>query len=67
MSQYDINELLKASGSGKAEDILKKLSKEDAEKIKNVLTNKELTEKLLNSAKAQELIKKFMKEGNKNG
>ena len=67
MSQYDINELLKASGSGKAEDILKKLSKEDAEKIKNVLANKELTEKLLNSAKAQELIKKFMKEGNKNG
>ena len=67
MSQYDINELLKTTKSGKPEDLLKKLSKEDAEKIKNVLANKELTEKLLNSAKAQELIKKFMKEGNKNG
>jgi hypothetical protein len=67
MSQYDINELLKTTKSGKPEDLLKKLSAEDAEKIKNVLANKELTEKLLNSAKAQELIKKFMKEGNKNG
>lgn len=67
MSQYDINELLKAGKSGNAQDIFKKLSAEDAARIKNVLADKALTEKLLNSEQAQKLIKNFMKDGNKNG
>lgn len=67
MSQYNLNELLKTAKGSNAQELLNKLSAEDAEKIKSVLADKALTERLLNSAKAQELIKKFMKEGKTNG
>ena len=67
MSQYNLNELLKTAKGSNAQELLNKLSAEDAEKIKKVLADKALTERLLNSAKAQELIKKFMKEGKTNG
>lgn len=60
---YDINELLKASKSGNASDILNKLSSEDAARIKNLLSNRELTEKLLKSEQAQKIINSFMKDG----
>lgn len=67
MSEYNINELLSVTKSGKPEDLFKKLTPEDAARVKKVLANKELTEKILNSQQAQKLIKSFMKDGNKNG
>ena len=67
MSEYNINDLLKATKSGKAEDLFNMLSAEDAAKIKNVLADKALTEKILQSEQAKQLIKSFMKDGKQNG
>lgn len=67
MSDYNINDLIKSTKSGNPNDLFNKLTKEDAARIKSVLANKELTEKILNSAQAQMLIKSLMKDGKNNG
>lgn len=45
---------------GNLDSVMKKLKPEDAKKLNEVLGNKELQEKLLNSPQAQALIKKFL-------
>ena len=61
-----INDLLKNSNADdetmkKVDDFLSKISESDINKINSILRDKKATEKLLNSQKAQEIIKKFTK------
>ena len=42
------------------EEILKSLKPEDAEKVRNIMNNPEMTKKILNSPQAQALMKKLM-------
>lgn len=61
-----INDLLKNSNADdetmkKVDDFLSKISESDINKINSILSDKKATEKLLNSQKAQEIIKKFTK------
>jgi hypothetical protein len=67
MGEYNINDLIKATKNGKPEDLFSMLSSEDAARIKNVLADKALTEKILQSEQARQLIKTFMKDGKQNG
>ena len=43
----------------KVSEILSKMSKEDADKIKNIMNDKEQLEKILNSKQAQIIMKKL--------
>ena len=54
------DELKKAAQNKNANDILKNLSEKDAEKVKNVLSDKSAASKILSSPKAQQLLKKLM-------
>ena len=42
------------------EENLKSLKPEDAEKVRNIMNNPEMTKKILNSPQAQALMKKLM-------
>lgn len=46
--------------NGKLDSVMNKLKPDDAKKLQEVLGNKEMQEKLLNSPQAQALIKKFL-------
>lgn len=46
-----------AAKTGNTSDILSNLSKNDAEHIKKIITDKNLTEKLLSTKEAQRLVK----------
>lgn len=48
---------------GDLSQVMGSMSTEDSQKLKNVLENKELTQKIISSPEAQELIKKL--SGNK--
>lgn len=54
------DELQKATQSGDISNILNNLNAKDAEKIQNVLSDKEAANKILSSPQAQSLIKKMM-------
>lgn len=60
MNNYDIEKLIAAAKSGETKDLLSKLSLSDAAKVKSVLNNQKLTEQLLASEQAQQIIKKIM-------
>ncbi len=60
MNNYDIEKLIAAAKNGEAKDLLSKLSLSDAAKVKSVLNNQKLTEQLLASEQAQQIIKKIM-------
>ncbi|MGN0451519.1 MAG: hypothetical protein ACI4FN_05360 [Acutalibacteraceae bacterium] len=49
------------------EPLLNKLSSEDREKLNRVMSDKKSMEAVLNSPKAQALLKTFLKGGGKNG
>lgn len=53
-------ELQKATQSGDISSILSNLNSKDAEKIQNVLSDKDAANKLLSSPQAQSLIKKML-------
>ena len=56
-----INELKNAFNNGKVDDFIdKKLSPEASAKLKSILSDKQATEKLLNTPQAKELMKKLM-------
>lgn len=46
---------------GNIEDMLSDMRKEDAEKLKTVMNNKTVKDKLLNSAEAEQIMKKMGK------
>ena len=52
----------KAVDPQKRDEILKRLSDKDREKVSEVLSNPELTKKLLSSPQAQSLLKKLFGE-----
>lgn len=58
----NIDELKKATSSGNIDDFIdKNLKASEAQKLKQVLSNKDATEKLLSTPQAKELLKKLMK------
>lgn len=61
VNNNDINELKNAVNNGKVDDFIdKKLSSEASAKLKSILSDKQATEKLLNTPQAKELMKKLM-------
>lgn len=58
----DPQKLREAADKGNVNEIMKKLSPKDAQKIQSILSDKNATSKLLSTPKAQQLLKKFMGE-----
>ena len=60
---FDVNKMKEAADNGKLDEFVNKnLSEKATKQLKDVLSNKEPREKLLNSPQAKELMKK-LKEG----
>ena len=60
-NNININELKQAAENGKVDDFIdKKLSKEASQKIKNILSDKSATEKMLSTPQAKELMNKLL-------
>lgn len=60
-ANININEFKKAAESGKVDDFINKnMSKEASQKLKNILSDKNATEKLLSTPEAKELLNKLM-------
>lgn len=58
----NIDELKNAAQNGTVDDFIdKNLSKEASEKLKNILADKEATQKMLNTPQAKQLFEKLMK------
>lgn len=53
------DELKKNLSEGKMDSILSKINSKDSEKIKKILSDREMTEKILNSPQAIALMKKL--------
>lgn len=61
-SGINIDEMKKAAQNGKIEDYINKtLSQDAANKLKNILSDKKATEKLLSTPEAKELMNKLKK------
>lgn len=60
-NNFNISSLLKLASGKTPEEFLNSLPKEQSDKVKEVLNNKELTEKLINSKEAKELLKRMKK------
>lgn len=59
-SGIDVSEMKQAADEGKLDDFINKnLSQKASQQLKNVLSNKEATEKLLSTPQARELLKKL--------
>jgi len=64
-NNFDIDGFKKAAESGQMDDFIdRKLSKNAAEKLRAVLSDKSATEKLLQTPEAKELMKKLMDKQN---
>jgi cytidylate kinase len=60
-ANIDVNELKQAAQNGKIDDFIdKNLSKEASQKLKNILSDKSATEKLLSTPQAKELLNKLL-------
>lgn len=61
-ANIDINELKKAAEGGNVDDFINKnLSAQASSKLKEILKDKDATQKLLSTPQAKELMQKFMK------
>lgn len=59
-SGIDVSKMKQAADEGKLDDFINKnLSQKASQQLKNVLSNKEATEKLLSTPQARELLKKL--------
>lgn len=57
---FDVNEMKNAAQNGQLDEFVnKKLSQKATKQLKDVLSNKEACEKLLNTPQAKELMKKL--------
>lgn len=56
----DSEKLKSAASKGKISDLLKNLGSKEAQKVTNILSDKEATKKLLSTPKAQQLLKKLL-------
>ena len=60
---FDINELKNAAENGRVDDFIdKNLSGNAAKKVKQVLSDKNMMEKMLSTPEAKALFKKFTEE-----
>ncbi|MCC8073317.1 MAG: hypothetical protein LIO62_04250 [Clostridiales bacterium] len=59
-NKIDVNKMKEAANSGNLDEFLSKnLSENTATKLKNILSDKSATEKLLSTPQAKELMKKL--------
>lgn len=56
----DSEKLKSAASKGKISDLLKNLGNKEAQRVTNILSDKEATKKLLSTPKAQQLLKKLL-------
>lgn len=59
LSSNQIKKLLQMASTKSPEEILNSLSPEQSAKIKQIMNNKEMTEKIIKSKAAQNIINKF--------
>lgn len=60
-ANINIDEFKQAAENGKVEDFINRnMSKEASQKLKNILSDKAATEKMLSSPEAKELLNKLM-------
>ncbi len=57
------DDLKKTIQSGNIEKLTQGMNKQDSDKLKQVLNNQELTQKIMNSPEAQDLRRKFSNGG----
>jgi Mg/Co/Ni transporter MgtE len=62
LSSNQIKKLLQMASTKSPEEILNSLSPEQSAKIKKIMNNKEMTEKIIKSKVAQNIINKFQNE-----
>lgn len=62
LSSNQIKKLLQMASTKSPEEILNSLSPEQSAKIKKIMNNKEMTEKIIKSKTAQNIINKFQNE-----
>lgn len=58
----DPENIKKAASSGNINDLLKNIGTKEAQKVEQVLSNKEAASKLLSTPKAKQLLKKLLGE-----
>ena len=56
----DSEKLKSAASKGKISDLLKNLGNKEAQKVTNILSDKEAASKLLSTPKAKQLLKKLL-------
>ena len=56
---FDVNEMKNAAQNGQLDEFVNKNSQKATKQLKDVLSNKEACEKLLNTPQAKELMKKL--------
>jgi hypothetical protein len=60
-ANIDVNKLKQAAENGKVDDFIdKNMSKQASQKLKQILSDKSATEKLLSSPQAKELLNKLL-------
>lgn len=62
LSSNQIKKLLQMASTKSPEEILNSLSPEQSAKIKKIMNNKEMTEKIIKSKAAQNILNKFQNE-----
>lgn len=62
LSSNQIKKLLQMASTKSPEEILNSLSPEQSAKIKKIMNNKEMTDKIMKSKTAQNIMNKFQNE-----
>lgn len=60
---YDIDKMIENAKSGNAKELLRNMSDKDAQKIKEILADKEAAQKLLASEQAQKILEMLKRGG----
>lgn len=60
---YDIDKMIEKAKSGNAKELLSNMSDKDAQKIKEILADKEAAQKLLASEQAQKILEMLKRGG----
>lgn len=58
-SNYDLKSLMNMAKNKTPDELLGSLPQDQAKKIKDILSNKQMTEKILKSKQAQDIMKKM--------
>lgn len=60
---YDMDKIIEKARKGETKELLNNMSEADAQKIKNILNDKEACQQLLNSAQAQKILEMLKRGG----